>query len=92
MPTRSTSLDSSKSDRDRSEAQCYADWSEVGYRLRLLRKSRGWSLRDVANQAPISNAYVSQLETGAASEPSLTKLMTLCTLYGVTIDDLLSAA
>lgn len=76
----------------RPAAAGYAAWSEVGYRLRLLRKSRGWSVRDVERRADISNAYVSQLETGAASEPSLTKLMTLCSLYGVKLDDLLLAA
>lgn len=75
-----------------SAAAGYAAWPEVGYRLRLLRKSRGWSVRDVEKRADISNAYVSQLETGAASEPSLTKLMTLCALYGVKLDDLLLAA
>lgn len=70
----------------------YASWPEVAYRLRLLRTSRGWSLRYAQARTGVSNAYLSQLESGTASTPSLEKLLAICSAYGVGLDDLLGEA
>ena len=51
--------------------------------LRRLRKNRQASLREVEKATGISNAYLSQLEKGAAANPSPHKLFKLAEYYGV---------
>jgi transcriptional regulator with XRE-family HTH domain len=61
----------------------------------LLKKSRvdaGLTLRGVETQTSVSNAYLSQLETGKAENPSPAVLRKLAELYGVRYDALLTAA
>jgi len=55
------------------------------------RRARGASLRDVERATGISNAYVSQLETGAVTEPSPKKLLALAEFYGVSYNALMGA-
>jgi transcriptional regulator with XRE-family HTH domain len=57
--------------------------------LRNLRKERGWSLRDVEKitSGTISNAYLSQLESGKAT-PSVIMVHRLSAAYGVSFEDL----
>lgn len=62
---------------------------------RLLAKARdreGLSLRAVAEKSGISNAYISQLESGRVSEPSPKKLAVLAHVYKVSYRSLLEAA
>lgn len=58
--------------------------------LRKLRKDRGWSLRDVEKitSGAISNAYLSQIESGKVDAPSVIMIHRLSTAYGVDFDDL----
>ena len=58
--------------------------------LRNLRKERGWSLRDVEKitNGRISNAYLSQLESGRIDAPSIAMVHTLATAYGVDFEDM----
>jgi transcriptional regulator with XRE-family HTH domain len=58
--------------------------------IRNLRKERGWSLRDVEKitSGRISNAYLSQLESGRIDSPSLAMVHTLSAAYGVDFEDL----
>jgi transcriptional regulator with XRE-family HTH domain len=61
----------------------------------LLKKSRtdaGFTLRAVQTQTSISNAYLSQLETGKAENPSPAMLRKLAELYKVRYETLLTSA
>src|SRR5438105_3809175 len=60
--------------------------------LRKARIAAGLKLRGVEAQTKISNAYLSQLETGKAEKPSPDVLRKLAELYEVGYDVLLSAA
>lgn len=66
----------------------YASKEEVAHRLRLLRTSKGYTLREVEERAGISNAYISKLEQGEADNPTVRVLMALCETYGTTIQEL----
>jgi transcriptional regulator with XRE-family HTH domain len=50
----------------------------VGELLELARKIRGWSLRDLERETGISNALISQIETGHVKDASFTKVVRLC--------------
>ncbi len=60
--------------------------------LRRLRGIRGVSLRQVEDATKISNAYISQLETGKAERPSPHILHTLAVYYGIPYEFLMEAA
>ena len=60
---------------------------KFGERLRELRKDRGWRQLDLAEQAGISENYVSELELGQ-KEICLRTLDLLSKALGVTIDNL----
>lgn len=57
--------------------------------IRKLRTERGWSLRDVEKltSARISNAYLSQLESGH-NVPSIAVIHMLSSVYGVSFEDM----
>ena len=60
--------------------------------LTRLRKIKGVSLRQVEDDTKISNAYLSQLETGTADQPSPHVLHKLASFYGVPYRYLMEAA
>lgn len=64
----------------------------VGARLREIRGIRGFTLRAVERETGISNAYLSQLETGKIAKPSPNYLYKLADFYGVPYDLLLEEA
>lgn len=68
--------------------------SGLGAYLKSLRNGRGLSLRDVeeATDKEISNAYLSQLETGKISKPSPNILHALAELYGVSYQKIMERA
>lgn len=55
--------------------------------LRVWREHRGLSARELAARAELSQAYVSQIETGRR-EGSLAAMSALARALGVTLDDL----
>lgn len=63
-----------KSDRDAEPT--------LGDRLRALRESEGWSLREVATKAGVNHGYLSQLERGDVSQPGPAMLHKLAQGYG----------
>ena len=65
---------------------------KLGPFLAATRKGRKLSLRDVEAQTGISNAYLSQLETGKIREPSPMNLHKLSELYAVSYPLLLELA
>ena len=60
--------------------------------LSSARKLKDVSLRDAAKETGISNAYISQLESGAIDEPSPHKLRKLAEYYGLSYTQLMDAA
>ncbi len=61
--------------------------SELGTRLRQLRKSRGVSLAEVAEGTGISASFLSMVEKGK-SDITVSRLMRLVHWFGVSIADL----
>ena len=58
-------------------------------RLQIWREAKGLSLRALEEKAGISNAYLSQIETGKVKEPSLTNLKKIAAAYGVSVSTLI---
>ncbi len=58
---------------------------EFGKYLKQLRMDRGMTLRDVEEKAKISNAYLSQVENGLRSVPTMKILSKLARAYGVPV-------
>lgn len=59
--------------------------------LGMARRARGATLREVERATGISNAYLSQLETGAVNEPSPKKLEALANYFGIPYEALMKA-
>jgi transcriptional regulator with XRE-family HTH domain len=51
--------------------------------LKSLRNSMGLTLREVEEKSGVSNAFISQLESGKVKQPSPLMLYKLAELYGV---------
>lgn len=64
----------------------------LGQFLRAEREVKRLSLRDVERHTGISNAYLSQLESGRIKEPSPNVLYKLAELYGVSYDEAMALA
>lgn len=62
--------------------------SKIGQKIRKARKKSGFTLADLGQVAQISKTYLSELETGKADNPSVTKLRQIANALGVTISDL----
>jgi transcriptional regulator with XRE-family HTH domain len=63
-----------------------------GSYLRQVRKRRGLSLKQVETAAAVSNAYISQIETGRRRPPHPDILKKLSKVYDVPLRDLLIKA
>jgi HTH-type transcriptional regulator, competence development regulator len=50
----------------------------VGELIEMARQVKGWTLRDLEKETGISNALISQIETGHVKDPSFTKVVRLC--------------
>lgn len=64
----------------------------LGMKLRKLRTNKGVSLRTVESETGISNAYLSQLERGIATNPNPAKLRILAEYFNSQYMDLLAHA
>jgi len=60
--------------------------------LKASRHAKELSLRDVEREVDISNAYLSQLESGKIKNPSPNILHKLASLYGVSYRELMQLA
>ena len=65
---------------------------DFGDFLKSIREQRGLTLRQVEEQAQISNAYLSQIERGERGIPNFSILERLAKVYGVPISELADAA
>lgn len=54
-----------------------------GEYFKALREAKGLTLREVERETSVSNAYLSQLETGKIKQPSPISLHKLAQFYGV---------
>lgn len=66
--------------------------STLGAELRRLRRLKGDTLREVEEAIDISNAYLSQIETDKAKEPSPRILQKLAVYYGASYEYLMQLA
>ena len=64
----------------------------IGVYLRSLRDTRSLSLRDVEKKTGVSNAVLSQIESGQVKRPSPTTLYKLAELFDVPYEELMSRA
>ncbi len=62
--------------------------AQVGARLRAVRRSRGWTLDDLASRAGMSSSTLSRLESGKR-QASLELLVPLTRQLGIHVDDLI---
>lgn len=68
--------------------------SELGTYLKQLRLSRCFSLRDVERitDGKVSNAYLSQVETGKVKHPTAVMLHRLASAYNADFGEMMKAA
>ncbi|MCU1689905.1 MAG: putative regulatory protein [Pseudonocardiales bacterium] len=72
---------------DASDPDIDATLAAVGPRLRALRRDRGMTLAQLADDTGITVSTLSRLESGLR-RPALDLLLPIAQAYGVTIDDL----
>ena len=58
-------------------------------KLKFARRVKGWSLREAADKAGISNAYLCQIESGKINDPSFFKTVNLMNLYNLSLKTLI---
>lgn len=58
----------------------------IGELIGLARAIKGWTIRDLERETGISNALISQIETGHVKDPSFTKVVRLCEALGLPLD------
>ena len=68
------------------------DQPGLGRYLRAMREAKGLSLRQVEAKSGISNAFISQMESGKAKQPSPIILYKLAETYGVPYESLMELA
>jgi transcriptional regulator with XRE-family HTH domain len=61
------------------------DWNE---KLKFARKVSGFTLRQVESKTGVSNAYLSQLETGKIKDPGFFTMIKLLDLYNLEPSDM----
>lgn len=66
--------------------------SDIGPRLREMRKKRGMTLDQVATASGSSKSYIWELENKARRRPSAEKLATIARVLGTTADQILTGA
>ena len=64
----------------------------LGQYLRAMREAKALSLRQVEAKSGISNAFISQMESGKVKQPSPVMLYKLAEVYGVPYESLMELA
>ena len=65
---------------------------KLGQYLKTMRSAMALSIRQVEEKTGISNAFVSQMESGKVKQPSPVMLYKLAELYGVPYESLMELA
>lgn len=60
----------------------------LGQRIKQARERKGWSQRELARQAGVRHAIISELETGKKTDTVGTILKRLARALGVSVDHL----
>ena len=60
----------------------------LGQMLSLARELKGWSLRDLEKRTGISNALLSQIETGHVQDPGFSRVVRIARALGIGLDRL----
>jgi len=63
----------------------------IGELIAARRKEKGWSLRKLEVLSGISNALISQIETGYVKDPGFRTSVKLCDALGIMADRAFSA-
>jgi transcriptional regulator with XRE-family HTH domain len=58
-------------------------------KLRQLRNARGWRQTDLAQKARVTQALISQLETGKKTSPSVVPLLRIARALGASVEELM---
>lgn len=58
----------------------------LGELIGIARECKGWTLRDLEKVSGVSNALISQIETGKVKDPGFTTVVRLVDALGVTLD------
>lgn len=66
------------------------DGGTIGVRIRNCREERGLSLNALSERANVSKGYLSQLENGGASNPSIDTLGRLADALEMSLEELIS--
>ncbi len=61
---------------------------KLGELIALSRELKGWSLRELEKRSGVSNALISQIETGHIAEPSFRKIVRLGNALGLSLNRL----
>lgn len=54
--------------------------------LAVARELKGWTLRDLEKASGVSNALISQIETGKVRDPGFTTVIRLVDALGLSLD------
>jgi transcriptional regulator with XRE-family HTH domain len=58
----------------------------LGELIAIGRECKGWTLRDLERETGISNALISQIETGKVKDPGFTTAVRLIEALGISMD------
>lgn len=58
----------------------------LGELIGVARECKGWTLRDLEKASGVSNALISQIETGKVKDPGFTTVIRLVDALGITLD------
>lgn len=56
--------------------------------LAIARECKGWTLRELESASGVSNALISQIETGKVRDPGFTTVIRLADALGIKLDRL----
>ena len=58
----------------------------LGELLAIARECKGWTLRDLEKTSGVSNALISQIETGKVEDPGFSNVVRLVEALGVSLE------
>jgi len=65
-----------------------APHERIKLKIRRLRMAKGWSQVELARQAQVTQAFISQLEAGLKKSPGVVDLLRIARALGVTVEEL----
>lgn len=62
------------------------DRQEIGEKIALLRKQKGWTQTRMAEKIGVSRAFVCNLERGTGGDPGIQKVLAILALFSKTLE------